>query len=76
MEYIGLKSGCWFGIVPLDKVMHISLKKTNIVVTMYNAEPYNGLTLGLHQGKTWEDVKKIDRLLDEYGDFPIKDYIR
>lgn len=64
---IAVTVGYSFGIVPHDKCNDIRLKSKGII-------KFNDSYYELYSGDTFEDSRKIDNLLDEYGEHSVTDY--
>lgn len=62
--------GYAFNILPADCVAGIELKESGIVVTV------NGKEYPLLKGATFDDSRKVDGLLDMYGQRCIEDFVK
>jgi len=56
-----------FGLIPAEDLSEIKLNDVGAV-------RFEGKNLPLLKGQTYEDSRKLDALLDQYGEYPIKDY--
>lgn len=56
-----------FGLIPLEDLSEIKLKEAGAI-------RYEGKSRTLFKGETYEDSRKVDMLLDRYGEHPIKDH--
>ncbi len=63
-----VKAGYNFNIFPEQELSHISLEPTGGKVCV------EGVTYPLYRGTTFAESEKVDRLLDAYGEMPIRDY--
>ena len=63
-----VKAGYSFNLFPEDDLSHISLEQTNVKVRV------DGETYPLYRGTNYEESQKIDSLLDEHGELPIREY--
>lgn len=63
-----VKVGHYFNLFEEQEVSHISLEPTGGRVCVDN------IIYPLYRGRTAEESKKIDLLLNEIGDLPLKDY--
>lgn len=70
MPLVGVSVGKSFQIIDESLVNHINLKESNTLVVMNNVN-YNLLI-----GTTFEDSQEVDKILDQYGELKISDYIR
>ncbi len=66
-EKIGISVGYYFGVVPKDAAAHIELEESETI-------NFNGKPLILYRGKSFLESRKIDRLLDEYGEYQRSTY--
>lgn len=64
---VAVAVGYHFGIVPREEVADISMKMNGVV--LFEGEKWN-----LMKASSYEDSRKIDQLLDKYGEYAIKDY--
>lgn len=67
-DYIAVAVGCNFSIVPSKELEEINLMSSGAV-------RFENETRNLYKAATYEESRKIDELLDRYGEYPIKDYI-
>lgn len=63
-----VKAGYNFNLFPEESLSHISLEPTGGRVCV------EGVTYPLYRGTTFAESEKVDRLLDAYGEMPIRDY--
>ncbi len=63
-----VKAGYNFNLFPEQELSHISLEPTGGRVCV------EGVTYPLYRGTTFAESEKVDRLLDAYGEMPIRDY--
>lgn len=63
-----VKVGYYFNLFEEQEVSHISLEPTGSRVCV------DGTIYPVYRGRTAEESKKIDLLLNEIGDLPLKDY--
>lgn len=63
-----VKAGYNFNLFPERELSHISLEPTGGKVCV------EGVTYPLYRGTTFAESEKVDRLLDAYGEMPIRDY--
>ena len=63
-----VKAGYNFNLFPEQELSHISLEPTGGKVCV------EGVTYPLYRGTTFAESEKVDRLLDAYGEMPIRDY--
>ena len=63
-----VKAGYNFNLFPEENLSGIDLEPTGGKVCV------GGVTYPLYRGTTYAESEKIDRLLDAYGEMPIKDY--
>lgn len=69
MRKIAIRVGYSFNLFSEEDVSHIQLKVDNRTVEV------EGVQYKLHSATTFEQSQKVDVLLDENGELPIKDYI-
>lgn len=69
MRKIAIRVGYSFNLFSEEDVSHIQLKVDNRTVEV------EGVQYALHSATTFEQSQKVDVLLDENGELPIKDYI-
>lgn len=58
---IAMKSGCYFALVPAGYLHDIDIETTGVIVTV----PDKRGSWPLYHGKTYEDAKKFDKVLDD-----------
>lgn len=63
-----VKAGYSFNLFQEEDLSSISLEQTKVKVRV------DGETYPLYRGINYEESQKIDRLLDEYGELPIREY--
>lgn len=63
-----VKSGYNFNLFPEEDLSHIRLEPASGRVCV------EGVTYPLYRGTTYAESEKVDRLLDAYGEMPIRDY--
>ena len=63
-----VKAGYSFNLFPEEDLMHISLEKTKGMVQV------DGRNYPLYCGATFADSAKVDILLDERGELPIREH--
>ena len=63
-----VKAGYNFNLFPEQELSHISLEPTGGKVCV------EGASHPLYRGTTYAESEKVDRLLDAYGEMPIRDY--
>lgn len=61
--------GYSFNIFNPEQLEGIELKKMDVFVN------FRGDIYPLYNGKTFEDSKKIDKLLDKYGEYHVLSYL-
>ena len=66
-DYIAVAVGYNFGIVPSKELEGIQLKPSGAI--KFENENWN-----LYKAATFDESRKIDVLLDRFGEYPIKDY--
>lgn len=67
-KLVAVKVGYNFALVPKIETADINLKAFGATVDV------DGKRYALNAGKTFEDSRKLDRLLDQFGEHPIKDF--
>lgn len=67
-DIIGVAVGFYFGIVPCKAISHIRLTKKGEKVII------KGKEYELYKGKTFGDSQMLNKILDQYGDYPISQY--
>lgn len=63
-----VKAGYNFNLFPEESLSHINLEPAGGKVCV------EGVTYPLYRGTTFAESEKVDRLLDAYGEMPIRDY--
>lgn len=63
-----VKAGYSFNLFPEENLCGIDLEPTGGKVCV------EGVTYPLYRGTTYAESEKVDRLLDAYGEMPIRDY--
>ena len=63
-----VKAGYNFNLLPEESLSHINLEPAGGKVCV------EGVTYPLYRGTTFAESEKVDRLLDAYGEMPIRDY--
>ncbi len=63
-----VKAGYNFNLFPEESLSHINLEPTGGKVEV------KGVVYPLYRGTTFAESEKVDRLLDAYGEMPIRDY--
>ena len=63
-----VKAGYNFNLFPEESLSHINLEPTGGKVCV------EGVTYPMYRGTTFAESEKVDRLLDAYGEMPIRDY--
>ena len=63
-----VKAGYNFNLFPEENLSGIDLEPTGGKVCV------EGVTYPLYRGTTYAESEKVDRLLDAYGEMPIRDY--
>lgn len=63
-----VKAGYNFNLFPEETLSGIGLEPTGGRVCV------EGVTYPLYRGTTFAESEKVDRLLDAYGEMPIRDY--
>ncbi len=67
LDLTAVSVGYSFGLVPSDALDSILLEDSGAV--RFEGENWN-----LFRAKTYDDSRKLDTLLDQYGEYPLKDY--
>ena len=67
LEKVAVSVGYSFGFVPKEEMSEIEVKPSGVV-------RFEGENWTLMKAKTYEDSRKIDQLLDRYGEYAVKDY--
>lgn len=63
-----VKAGYNFNLFSEESLSHINLEPAGGKVCV------EGVTYPLYRGTTYAESEKVDRLLDAYGEIPIRDY--
>jgi hypothetical protein len=63
-----VKAGYNFNLFPEENLSGIDLEPTGGKVEV------GGVVYPLYRGATYAESEKVDRLLDAYGEMPIRDY--
>lgn len=66
---VAVKVGCSFALVPESKLGGIALKNTGAHVSV------GGKDYELRSGRTYEDSRMLDGVLDRFGEMPIRDHV-
>ena len=68
-EFVAVAVGYNFGLIPVEELSNIKLKQVSSIVRL-DEQNWN-----LFKAENYEDSRKVDSLLDRYGEYAIKDHL-